>query len=57
MVMFVWLMAQHLTREESKCAKMMNGVQSVNMDGTHLMLEWSAGNWGLKHEVCYCGEM
>ena len=37
MVMFVWLMAQHPMREELKCAKMMNGVQSVIMDGAHLM--------------------
>ena len=37
MVMFVWLMAQHPMREELKCAEMMNGVQSVIMDGADLM--------------------
>ena len=36
-------------RGELKCVKMMNGEQSVMMDGALLMLEWSADNWGLKH--------
>ena len=57
MAMFVWLMAQHLTREELKCAEMMNGVQSVMMVGAPLMLEWSADNWDLKHKVCYFDQM
>ena len=56
-VIFVWLVAQHPTRGELKCANMMNGVQSVIMDGEPLMLKWSADNWDLKHEVCYCGEI
>ena len=51
-VTFVWLMAQHPTREELKCAKMMNGVQSVMMDGAPMMPEWSADNWDLNHKVC-----
>ena len=45
-------MAQHPMREELKCAEMMNGVQSVIMDGTLLMPEWSVDNWDLKHKVC-----
>ena len=36
-------------REELKCVKMMNGVQSVMMDGALLMPKWSADNWDLKH--------
>ena len=56
-VTFVWLVAQHPTRGELKCAEMMNGVQFVMMDGATLMPEWSADNWDLKHKVCYCGEM
>ena len=44
-------MAQHRMRGELKCAEMMNGVQSVMMDGAPLMLKWSADNWGLKHKV------
>ena len=51
MVIFVWLVAQHPMRGELKCAKMMNGVQSVMMDGATLMPEWSADNWGLNHKV------
>ena len=53
MVMFVWLVAQQPMREELKCAEMMNGVQSVMMDGAPLMPEWSADNWDLKHKVYY----
>ena len=56
-VIFVWLMAQHPMREELKCAEMMNGAQSVMMDGAPLMPEWSADNWDLKHKVCYCDEL
>ena len=44
-------------REELKCAEMMNGVQSVMMDGAPLMPEWSADNWDLKHKVCYFDEL
>ena len=43
-------------REELKCAEMMNGVQSVMMDGAPMMPEWSVDNWDLKPKVCYCGE-
>ena len=39
MVTFVWLVAQHPMREELKCAEMMNGVQSVMMDGEPMMPE------------------
>ena len=52
MGIFVWLVAQHPMREELKCAKMMNGVQSVMMDGAPMMPEWSADNWDLNHKVC-----
>ena len=51
MVTFGWLMAQHLMREELKCVGMMNGVQSVGMDGITKRLKWSADNWDMKHKV------
>ena len=40
-------------REELKCAEMMNGVQSVMMDGAPMMLKWSADNLDLNHKVYY----
>ena len=57
MVIFVWLMALNHMRGELKCAEMMNGAQSVVMDGTPIVPEWFADNLVMKHKVCYYCEM
>ena len=38
-------------KEGLRCAKMMNGEQSVMMDGTPMTLKWSADNLDMEQEV------
>ena len=47
MELFVWLDQVRPMLEELNCILMVNGVQSVMMDGMILMLVWCVDNWDL----------